>query len=210
MDQKALAREWNRRASQDGLYAVMSRRWTPMQCEEVNTQHTQVLLNWLGPLEGKHILDAGCGIGRLSAIITQQNATVIGVDTSEVMLSKARAVLSPPQALFLQASLDALPLESASVDGALAVMVLQHLLEEPLFIRALDELVRVVKPGGRILIIDGIGKTRHQPENSPVTLVRTFSDYDTLKVSCRLLNFSKLVCAGDDYTVLVWERMTQV
>jgi len=210
MDRKALAREWNRRASQDGLYAVMSRRWTPTQCEEVNVQHAQVLLNWLGPLDGKLILDAGCGIGRLSAIITQQNATVVGVDTSEVMLSKARAALPLPQALFLQASLDALPLESASVDGALTVMVLQHLLEETLFVKALEELARVVKPGGRILIIDGIGETRYQPANSPVTLVRTLSDYETLKTSCRMLNFSNLVCAGDDYSVLVWERMAQV
>ncbi len=170
MERKALAREWNRRASQDGLYAVMSRRWTTTQCEEVNTQHARVLLDWLRPLDGKHILDAGCGIGRLSAIITQQNATVVGVDTSEVMLSKARAILSFPQALFLQASLDALPLESASVDGALAVMVLQHLLEEALFVKALDELARVVKPGGRILIIDGKQSLQERCYESFLTL----------------------------------------
>jgi ubiquinone/menaquinone biosynthesis C-methylase UbiE len=125
------------------------------------------------------------------------------------MLSKARAALPFPQAFFLQASLDALPLESTSFDGALAVMVLQHLLEEAQFLKALDELVRVVKPGGRILIIDGIGKTRYQPTNSPVTFVRILPDYDTLKNSCRLLSFSKLVCAGDDYSVLVWERIAQ-
>lgn len=206
MDKEAIAAEWNRRASQDGFYAVMSRRWTLTQCEEVHQQHVQLLLDWLGPLQGKRILDAGSGIGRLSAVIVQHNAVVVGVDTSEVMLSKAKAALSIPQAVFLYASLDQLPLETASFDGALAIMVLQHLLEETRFVGALDELARVVKPGGRILIVDGTAETRYQPANSPVTLVRTLSDYDTLKTSCIMLNFSKLISAGDDYSAMVWER----
>lgn len=206
MERANRADEWDRRARQEGLYAVMSRRWTPEQCQEVHQQHIQLLLNWLSPLRGKWVLDLGCGIGRLSSVLLKHGAVVVGVDTNETMLQKAKTNLEGTQAFFLHGTADHLPLASTSVDGALAVMVLQHILDDLQFEAALHEMGRVVRPRGRILIVDGTAEARFQPINSPITIVRMPSDYDALKDSCQLLSFSQLKSATDDYSVMVWER----
>ena len=94
-------------------------------------------------------LDAACGTGRYSAYLTDRDHTVIGVDRSPAMLEKARAKL--PQSDFREGDLEALPVEDASVDAAVCALALVHLEEiEP----AMQELARVLRPGGRLILSD--------------------------------------------------------
>lgn len=210
MERQWIAAEWDRRAQQPGLYAVMSRRWTQGQCRAVHQQHVQLILEWLAPLTGKRVLDLGCGIGRLSVAMVRRGATVIGVDSNEVMLQKGRERFGRSGICFIHAEAADLPLSAASVDAALAVMVLQHVLDDSQFVRALNEIARVVRPGGRVLIVDGTASARYQPINSPITIVRTRSDFDdVLLASCHPIGFEHVDSAGDRYSVMVWERKDQ-
>jgi SAM-dependent methyltransferase len=103
----------------------------------------------LRPRPGGRYLDVGCGTGDDSlALAARYGAAVVGVDTSEAMVGEARR---RGLAEAVVADAHALPFEDASFDGASADRVLQHL-EDPR--AALAELVRVTRPGGRIVTAD--------------------------------------------------------
>jgi ArsR family transcriptional regulator len=80
---------------------------------------------------------------------------VIGVDASDEMLHAAGVRLAGmderPKIELRRGSLEALPIDGASVDAATFVLVLHHL---PAPVDALAEAHRVLKPGGRVLIVD--------------------------------------------------------
>jgi SAM-dependent methyltransferase len=97
-------------------------------------------------------LDAGCGTGRHSAYLAALGHDVIGVDTSAAMLARAREKV--PRAVFHEADLLDLPLADDSVDLVVSALVLTHL---PDLGRALGELVRVLRPGGHLVVSDSRG-----------------------------------------------------
>ena len=106
------------------------------------------LLRLLEPKPGERILDVGCGKGRFARVFheRQPEAELWGLDISEEML---RFV---PAGIHTRAgSMTELPFENDFFDGAYATESLEHAVEID---RAVAEMCRVVKPGGRIAIID--------------------------------------------------------
>jgi ArsR family transcriptional regulator len=103
------------------------------------------------------VADIGTGTGVLALELAELGLNVIGIDRSEAMLEAAREkwrALEPASSgsvEFRVADAHDLPLESNSVDAAFAHMVL-HSLEEPG--RAIAEMARIVKPGGRVILVD--------------------------------------------------------
>jgi len=110
--------------------------------------HIKLIREHLGDLSGKRILDVGCGKGRFARVFHEQQpeAELWGLDISEEML---RFV---PEGIHTRAgSMTELPFESEFFDGAYATESLEHAVEIE---KAVGEICRVVKPGGRIAIID--------------------------------------------------------
>jgi len=110
--------------------------------------HVKLIAAHLGDLRGKRILDVGCGKGRFARVFREQQpeAEIWGVDISEEML---RFV---PDGIRTRAgSMTELPFDSGFFDGAYATESLEHAVEID---KAVAEICRVVKPGGRIAIID--------------------------------------------------------
>jgi ubiquinone/menaquinone biosynthesis C-methylase UbiE len=108
------------------------------------------------PLEkGNAVLDVGCGTGPMLGAIAEavtRCGRVVGIDGSEAMIAEARRRHSGDPTIELRVGdAHALELEDASFDVALSVRVLLHL-EDPR--RALREMIRVVRPGGRVLVSD--------------------------------------------------------
>ena len=114
--------------------------------------HVKVLLAHLGDLAGKRVADVGCGKGRFARVLCAQypTASVIAVDLAEAMLRRLSAG-APPGIHRCAASMTALPLASASCDAAYATESLEHAVDIP---GAVSELCRILKPGGRVAIID--------------------------------------------------------
>jgi malonyl-CoA O-methyltransferase len=110
--------------------------------------HVKLVLDNLGSLQTGRVADVGCGKGRFARIVKERNpgAQVIAIDLAEAMLSHV-----PREISRAAASMTALPLATESCDGAYATESLEHALDIP---AAVAELARIVKPGGRIVIID--------------------------------------------------------
>lgn len=97
-------------------------------------------------------LDAACGTGRHAAYLTTLGHKVIGVDSSPGMLAKAR--LKIPDAEFHEADLHQLPVPDDHVDVVVCGLALEHV---PELAPVLAEFVRVLRPGGHLVISDGRG-----------------------------------------------------
>jgi ubiquinone/menaquinone biosynthesis C-methylase UbiE len=94
-------------------------------------------------------LDAACGTGRHSAYLASLGHTVIGVDSSAPMLERAREKV--PGGEFHEADLHDLPLPDDHVDLVVCALALMHVPDlEPV----LAEFVRVLRPGGNLVISD--------------------------------------------------------
>ncbi len=99
------------------------------------------------------VLEAGCGVGAQSGIISRINPQTqfISVDISEKSIHQARK-LGLKNVDFKCADIFNLPFEDNLFDAVIVCFVLEHL-SSPL--SALKELIRVLKPGGQIMVIEG-------------------------------------------------------
>jgi ubiquinone/menaquinone biosynthesis C-methylase UbiE len=114
----------------------------------------------VGDIQGKRVLDFGCGTGSNSLLLARRGAFVCGVDISHDLLAIARErlnrALTPVQAQFIVASAHDLPLASASFDLVFGIAILHHL-----DLRLVsDEVHRVLKPGGRAIFQEPVRNSR--------------------------------------------------
>jgi SAM-dependent methyltransferase len=106
---------------------------------------------------GQCVADIGTGTGILALELARLGLRVIGVDRSASMLETARGKLETEGLLgenaveLRQGEAHALPLSDAEVDAAFAHMVLQYL---PSPAEAVAEMIRVVRPGGLLVVVD--------------------------------------------------------
>jgi ArsR family transcriptional regulator len=102
--------------------------------------------------EGATVGDLGCGTGWLLPALSPFVARVVGVDASAQMLQMARHRVGRLANVELRRGrVEHLPLADGSLDAALLVLVLPHVAEPQ---RAVAELGRVLRPGGRALLLD--------------------------------------------------------
>jgi len=112
---------------------------------------SRALGHLLPPLD---VADIGCGEGYLTLEAAQWARTVVGVDRSTDVLARAKALAARRRVTNVEwkkGDLAKLPLKDASVDVALLSQALHHATEPK---RAIAEAVRVLRSGGRLLLLD--------------------------------------------------------
>jgi ubiquinone/menaquinone biosynthesis C-methylase UbiE len=111
-------------------------------------QHVRALLKFFGNLADKRVLDVGCGKGRFARILLEDNpgAKVCGLDISEEMLASVPTGISR-----VSGSMTELPFAASTFDSIYATESLEHAVEIE---GAVAEMCRVLKPGGKLAIID--------------------------------------------------------
>ncbi|MGH3134203.1 MAG: class I SAM-dependent methyltransferase [Gaiellaceae bacterium] len=107
-----------------------------------------------GLREDATVLEAGCGPGFVTALLLEhvRGGSVTGLDLDSTMLAHARELLAGSERVrFVEASASATGLPAESFDVVLARFLLQHLPDVP---AVLAELRRVLRPGGRLIVVD--------------------------------------------------------
>ena len=148
-----------------------------VSAEDCEGNLTPALEAALGPLPDLRIAEVGAGTGRLTRLLVKAGAAVHATEQSEAMLNVARTTLEgldTPELWTLEtADARRLPMATGTFDAALAGWVFGHFnswfaerwMEEITF--AIDEMRRVTRPGGPLVILEtlGTGATRPAPPN---------------------------------------------
>lgn len=133
----------------------------------------------LGARPGERVLDAGCGPGFYISEILERvgpEGTVVGVDASPPMLAlAAKRCEGHSNVSLFEGDVTALPVADGDFDGALSVQVLEYVDDIP---GALAELLRVLRPGGRVLIWDVDWSTVSWHSDDPQRMERCLRAWD--------------------------------
>jgi ubiquinone/menaquinone biosynthesis C-methylase UbiE len=110
----------------------------------------QRLVDLLDPRGDERALDVGAGLGALAFALAPHVREVVGIETDEGALERARAE-APPNVELLAGDGERLPFEAFSFDLVVCARMLHHTPRPEL---AIAELARVAQPGGTILVAD--------------------------------------------------------
>jgi ubiquinone/menaquinone biosynthesis C-methylase UbiE len=116
------------------------------------------VLDLADPQPGERVLDVGCGTGSLAIRACRRvgpSGEVRGVDASAEMVAAARrkSKRAGTPVTFERAAAQALPFEADRFDAVLSTIMLHHLPREART-ASCSEMARVLRPGGRVLIVD--------------------------------------------------------
>jgi ArsR family transcriptional regulator len=148
-----------RRVKSQEFFATAAGGWDRIRVELFGD--TFYLWAVLGLIDPETVVgDLGCGTGQLAEVVAPYVRRVIAVDGSDDMLQAARLRLDGVRNVDLRrGDLESLPLEDSELDAAMLSLVL-HYSPEPA--RALTEVGRVVRAGGRVLVVDMLPHEREE------------------------------------------------
>jgi ArsR family transcriptional regulator len=140
-----------RRSRSEEYFEGAAEHWDKVR-EELFGQRSY-LLALLGLIDPATVVaDLGCGTGAVADALAPAVARVIAVDGSEAMLDAARRrVAQHGNVVLRRGQLESVPIDDDAVDAATLILVLHHLPEPG---RVIEEVRRILKPGGDLIILD--------------------------------------------------------
>jgi len=158
------------------FFSTSAGQWDRMRLELFGRRADIALLGLLD--EHWTIADLGCGTCAVTQSLAPFVARVIAIDESSAMLSAARKRLHGVENVDIRnGRLESLPIGDGEVDVALLFLVL-HYAAEP--IRVISEAARVLKPGGRLLVLDMMP---HDRQDLRQTMGHLWQGFDRATVS---------------------------
>ena len=138
-----------------------------------------IALEMLEIQPGDTVLDVACGPGNFTRSFAREagdGGLVVGLDASKSMLEQALNEGVPDNAAYVRGDATRLPFEDEAFDAVCCFAAL-YFISDPL--RALDEMARVLKPGGRVAIMTSVSRGLLPPGAMdamvrPLTGVRVF------------------------------------
>jgi SAM-dependent methyltransferase len=146
------------------LPLIYERLWRPLG--------TRIFMGAMGPgMRGEHrialdmlalkrddrVLDVACGPGNFTRAFARAapEGVVVGLDASKPMLDRAVVEDNPPNVSYVRGDAHALPFRDDSFDAVCCFAAL-YFIEDPLV--AVDEMVRVLAPGGRMALMTSVNR----------------------------------------------------
>ncbi len=105
----------------------------------------------VGAEPGALVVDACCGTGDLALLFERSGARVVGIDFTAEMLAHAERKSDGAALLFANGDALRLPIRTASADAATVAFGIRNVEDRT---RGLAELARVVRPGGRVVVLE--------------------------------------------------------
>ena len=135
---------------------------------------------------GEDVLEVGCGTGEIAMrakVRTGATGAVAGIDPAPEMIDVARqkAARAGLEIDYRVAAVEALPFADATYDVVVGSLMMHHLPED-LKPRALAEIRRILKPGGRLIVVDFQQPSSRLGRLAPVWLLhRSVEDHSSLR-----------------------------
>jgi SAM-dependent methyltransferase len=130
-----------------GSFPKSYARWRGSELGRITDRlQERLLLEMIGDVDGRDVLDVGCGDGFLAAALARAGGHVTGLDPDPRMLE---AAADSVELHLLLGQAESLPFADATFDQVVAVTVLSFV---PQAEKAIAEMARVLKPGGRLVI----------------------------------------------------------
>lgn len=154
---QSASKYWEQRIldNQDSLKSVLSFDESDTVNKSYDIWEKKIIGEVLNDLRDKRVLDVPIGIGRWSQYFLEQGAFVYGVDISEEIINSAKRYLANHnvnRANFFVAPVSQLLFCENSFDYVLCTGLFEHLPKEE-YIKATNELIRVTRVGGTLIIV---------------------------------------------------------
>lgn len=127
------------------IQETFQQRGAPSFVWRAGQERRLALVEQWAELQGRRVLDAGCGVGTYMAAFQTRGAMIYGVEIETDRAAEARQVTER----VCVAAVEALPFAPASFDVIFSHEVLEHVSDDR---RAVQEMARCVRPGGRVVI----------------------------------------------------------
>ena len=158
------------------FFSTSAGQWDRMRLELFGRRADVALLGLLD--EGWTVADLGCGAGAVTQALAPFVHQVIAVDESNAMLGAARKRLHGLKNVDIRnGRLEALPLGDGEVDVALLFLVLHYAADPE---KVIAEAVRVLRPGGRLLVLDMMP---HDRQDLKQTMGHLWQGFDSKTLS---------------------------
>jgi SAM-dependent methyltransferase len=120
-------------------------------------RHVLAALERIVPISGKRIADVGTGIGHYPMLLARRTGRTYGIETQPELLRVAReraGAMHQPNIRIVEGGGDRLPLR----DGAVDIVLSGQIEPDDAWLPAIGEAVRVLRPGGRLVVIGYYGR----------------------------------------------------
>jgi SAM-dependent methyltransferase len=121
--------------------------------QDPQDRYLATILSQCGALEGKELLEIGCGKGRITRDLARHARRVVACDPDGAALETARRSIGSPAVEFLQTPTGVPKLAPASFDLVLYTLSLHHV-PQPEMISSLQAAAALLRPGGGIVVIE--------------------------------------------------------
>lgn len=150
-EMRLVARLAERDGDSRSFFEGVARDWDRVRSESYGDRFGNEALLALLPSDWR-VVDFGCGTGHLAMQLAPDVQTVVGLDHSPAMLEAALQQTQDLSSLqLIETDLAQVPLKTESFDAALCVLVVTYL-DDP--VPVLREMSRVLRPGGKAIIVD--------------------------------------------------------
>ena len=190
--------EWRKRAAREGVTAVMSSRHSQEENNTSSAKMVRNVMNFLdanyGSLDGKRILELGCGIGRFTKGLAKHAKEVVAVDMTPEMIERARQHTAGMNNIqYVQSKISDLDKSKLGrFDLVFETITLLHILDEAEYRKSV-----VIMKG----VSDYVFICEHMDDGAPVSpysILRTFEQYENDFRPMKLSAYDKNhFCAGD-------------
>lgn len=212
LDRERLSQIRQQRVQQAQHYFERNaRNWQEIRAMYVPEQDIETALLELVPQGTGDLIDIGTGTGRMLEIFAPRVRDCVGIDLSREMLAVARINLEQPgmeNCQVRQGDMDQLPVPGRHFDVAIMHQVL-HYAEEP--VRALAEAARVLRPGGRLIIVDFAAHDRTELLEEHAHRWAGFEDSDVARwcAEAGIAPAQPIRFAGQVLDVVIWHGVRQ-